>query len=102
LRQAIEAADAFEGEYVAEIELNGEREQIARFRGIPPFKGFHGHIDAMACYAGQSVGDVRRVQPAAEIVNELIRDAERLLQPSSATVQRPPNLRETGEGGVLH
>lgn len=86
LRQAIEAADAFEGEYVAEIELNGEREQIARFRGIPPFKGFHGHIDAMACYAGQSVGDVKRVQPAAEIVNELMQDAERLLQPSSAIV----------------
>ena len=84
LRQAIEAADAFQGEYVAEIEFEGEHEKIARFRGIPPFKGFHGHIDAMACYAGQSVGDVKRVQPAAEIVNELVRDAEKLLQPSSA------------------
>jgi NAD(P)H-dependent flavin oxidoreductase YrpB (nitropropane dioxygenase family) len=71
LRQAIEAADAFGGDYVAEIELDGEKEQIARFRGIPPFKGFHGHIEAMACYAGQSVGDVKRVQPAAEIVAEL-------------------------------
>ena len=86
LRQAIEAADAFQGEFVAEIELDGEREQIARFRGIPPFKGFHGHIEAMACYAGQSVGDVKRIQPAAEIVNELIRDMEKLLQPTSATV----------------
>ena len=79
LRQAIEAADAFEGEYVAEIELGGERTQIARFRGTPPFKGFSGHIEAMACYAGQSVGDVKRVQPAAEIVAELVDDAERLL-----------------------
>lgn len=79
LRQAIEAADAFQGEFVAEIEFDGERQQIARFRGIPPFKGFHGHIEAMACYAGQSVGDVKLVQPAAEIVAELVEDAERLL-----------------------
>jgi NAD(P)H-dependent flavin oxidoreductase YrpB (nitropropane dioxygenase family) len=79
LRQAIEAADAFDGEYVAEIELDGEREQIVRFRGIPPFKGFHGHIEAMACYAGQSVGDVKRVEPAAEIVTGLVEEAERLL-----------------------
>jgi len=79
LRQAIEAADAFDGEYVAEIELEGERERIVRFRGIPPFKGFHGHIEAMACYAGQSVGDVKRVEPAAEIVTALVEEAERLL-----------------------
>jgi nitronate monooxygenase len=85
LRQAIDAADAFQGEYVAEIEYEGEHEQIVRFRGIPPFKGFHGHIEAMACYAGQSVGDVERMQPAAEIVAELVEEAERILQ-------RPPVL----------
>jgi nitronate monooxygenase len=77
LRQAIEAADAFQGECVAEIEFEGKREQIVRFRGIPPFKGFNGHIEAMACYAGQSVGDVKRVQPAAEIVAELVESADR-------------------------
>jgi NAD(P)H-dependent flavin oxidoreductase YrpB (nitropropane dioxygenase family) len=65
---------------VAEIEVDGGREQIERFRGTPPFKGFRGHIEAMACYAGQSVGDVKRVQPAAEIVAELVEEAENLLQ----------------------
>jgi NAD(P)H-dependent flavin oxidoreductase YrpB (nitropropane dioxygenase family) len=80
LRQAIEAADSFRGDYVAEIEVDGGREQIERFRGTPPFKGFRGHIEAMACYAGQSVGDVKRVQPAAEIVAELVEEAENLLQ----------------------
>ena len=81
LRQAIEAADAIEEKYVAEIELDGERHQIERFRGIPPFKGIVGHIEAMACYAGQSVGDVTRVQPAAAIVAELVEQAERLVAP---------------------
>jgi NAD(P)H-dependent flavin oxidoreductase YrpB (nitropropane dioxygenase family) len=82
LRQAIEAADAFDGEYVAEIHFEGELERIVRFRGIPPFKGFQGHIEAMACYAGQSVGDVRGVQPAAVIVAELVESAERFVRAS--------------------
>src|SRR6266852_9145435 len=83
LRQAIEAADAIQEKYVAEIELDGVRHQIERFRGIPPFKGMVGHIEAMACYAGQSVGDVKEVQPAAEIVAELVESGERLLHRSS-------------------
>jgi NAD(P)H-dependent flavin oxidoreductase YrpB (nitropropane dioxygenase family) len=82
LRQAIDAAESFHGEYVAEIELGGERHQVARFRGVPPYKGFHGRIDAMACYAGQSVGDVNRVQPAAEIVAELVEAAEKTSEAS--------------------
>jgi nitronate monooxygenase len=82
LRQAIEAADAFSEEYVAEIEFEGELERIVRFRGIPPFKGFQGHIEAMACYAGQSVGDVRGVQPAAVIVAELAESAQRFVRAS--------------------
>ena len=82
LRQAIEAADAFDGEFVAEIQFEGELERIVRFRGIPPFKGFQGHIDAMACYAGQSVGDVRGVQPAAAIIAELVEGAERFVHTS--------------------
>jgi nitronate monooxygenase len=76
LRSALDAAEAFDGSFVAE--LNGE--PIAKFRGIPPFKGFTGNIGAMACYAGQSVGEVRGVQPAAEIVAELAEQAERLLK----------------------
>jgi len=76
LRSALDAAEAFDGSFVAE--LNGE--PIAKFRGIVPFKGFTGNIGAMACYAGQSVGEVRGVQPAAEIVAELAEQAERLLK----------------------
>jgi nitronate monooxygenase len=83
LRSALDAAEAFDGSFVAE--LNGE--PIAKFRGIPPFKGFTGNIGAMACYAGQSVGEVRGVQPAAEIVAELAEQAERLLKgTATATV----------------
>src|SRR5882762_3689323 len=76
LRSALDAAEAFDGSYVAEY--NGE--PIAKFRGIPPFKGFTGNIGAMACYAGQSVGEIRGVQPAAQIIAEVVQQAEMLLK----------------------
>ena len=75
LRSALDAAAAFDGSFVAEF--NGE--PVAKFRGTPPYKGFTGNIGAMACYAGQSVGEVRGVQPAAEIVAELAGEAQKLL-----------------------
>jgi NAD(P)H-dependent flavin oxidoreductase YrpB (nitropropane dioxygenase family) len=39
-----------------------------------------GHIEAMSLWAGESVGGVKRIQPAADIVMELVEDAEKLLQ----------------------
>jgi NAD(P)H-dependent flavin oxidoreductase YrpB (nitropropane dioxygenase family) len=71
LRSAIEAAEAFDGDVVAEVEIAGQRRDLQRFQGTPPYKGIVGRIDAMALYAGQGVGAVTRVQPAAEIVEEL-------------------------------
>jgi nitronate monooxygenase len=50
----------------------GKRWTITKFQGIPAFKLATGHVEAMALYAGQSVGDVRAVQPAAAIVAELV------------------------------
>jgi NAD(P)H-dependent flavin oxidoreductase YrpB (nitropropane dioxygenase family) len=76
LRSALDAAENFDGSYVAEF--NGE--PVARFRGVAPYKGFSGNIGAMACYAGQSVGEIRGVQPAAEIVHEVVEQAEMLLK----------------------
>ena len=38
----------------------------------PPGRSASGHIGAMALYAGQSVGRVTRVEPAADIVRDLV------------------------------
>ena len=81
LRSALDAAEAFDGSYVAEY--NGE--PVAKFRGTPPYKGFSGNIGAMALYAGQSVGEVRGVQPAAEIIDEVAGTAEKLLRGSAVS-----------------
>jgi NAD(P)H-dependent flavin oxidoreductase YrpB (nitropropane dioxygenase family) len=39
-----------------------------------------GEVEAMSLYAGESVGVVKRVLPAREVVRELVGQAEQLLQ----------------------
>jgi hypothetical protein len=43
-----------------------------------------GAVEAQALYAGQSVGSVRSRQPAAEIVAELVDEAEAILSQRGA------------------
>jgi len=76
LRSAIERAEALQTETAGD--WPGVR-PIPRFAGAPPNRSFVGTIAAMACYAGQSVGDVKKVEPAAKIVHELVEGAEAIL-----------------------
>jgi NAD(P)H-dependent flavin oxidoreductase YrpB (nitropropane dioxygenase family) len=50
-----------------------------------------GEVEAMALYAGQSVGLVTRIQPASEIVRELAEEAERVLRQLAGLVQAEEN-----------
>jgi nitronate monooxygenase len=45
---------------------------ILRYASSTPVDGMEGDIDAMSLWAGQSVALAQRVQPAAEIVHELV------------------------------
>ena len=79
LRSCVEAAQAFQGEVVGEtLSLDGNAGADRRFTGVAD-RTTSGAIEAMWLAAGKSVGGVKRVQPAAEIVLELAEDAERLL-----------------------
>jgi hypothetical protein len=82
LRSSLDAAEAFEGDVVAEQvdPITGERVSIRRFQGdLAPITSVNGRVDAMAQWAGQSVGGVTGIIPAAAIVQELVGEAERLL-----------------------
>jgi nitronate monooxygenase len=48
---------------------------VARYSDIPPLPGMEGDLEALVHYAGQSAGLVTRVQPAADIVRELVEQA---------------------------
>jgi nitronate monooxygenase len=72
LRSAIDAAQSLTDDIAGVIRVGDQTMPIRKFQGVPPpVKAMSGHIEAMCCYAGQSVGDVRTVQTAAEIVAEL-------------------------------
>jgi nitronate monooxygenase len=65
-----------EGDVVARSKSRGP---IVRYRPAPPAADAEGDIDAMALYAGQSVALVHKRQPAAEIVREIISEAQAIL-----------------------
>jgi NAD(P)H-dependent flavin oxidoreductase YrpB (nitropropane dioxygenase family) len=80
LRSCVEAAEAIDDDVVGEMEMpGGDRMPVAHLS--PPSPGRHtsGRIDAMALYAGQSVGAVHGVQRAADVVRELAEGADQLL-----------------------
>jgi NAD(P)H-dependent flavin oxidoreductase YrpB (nitropropane dioxygenase family) len=81
LRSCVEAARACPKDVTGEIEITpGRRIPVPRF-GVPcPTRETTGEIEAMALYAGESVGQVCAVEPAAAIVEELSQGAERLLR----------------------
>lgn len=64
---------------------------IERDADLPPLAGMSGDIEVLPHYAGQSVGGVDAVVPAAAVVTELIEGA-------SATIDSLANARGSGDG----
>lgn len=84
LRSAVEAAEALGGDVAGHL---GDGD-IPRFAPVPPTRAVDGEIAAMALYAGESVAAVTKVQPAAEIVAEL-------MERRPLTTQRRPHSPQT-------
>ena len=79
LRSALQAAEAFQGE-VVEIFAGPRSEPLPRLSARTPSRAVTGTVAAMALYAGEGVGQVTQVTPAAQVVAELAQGAERLLR----------------------
>ncbi len=80
LRSSIAAAKALTEDVIGEVVFAEQVIPVRRFSVIAPTSATKGHIDAMALYAGESVANVTSVQPAAEIIADLVAGAERLLR----------------------
>lgn len=76
LRSALEAAEAAD----PVVGNSADGGPVVRFSTMPPSQGTTGEISAMALYAGEGVGSVSTVQPAAEVVRQLAEGAETLLR----------------------
>jgi NAD(P)H-dependent flavin oxidoreductase YrpB (nitropropane dioxygenase family) len=82
LHSCVEAAQAFEGDVVGQRFWpdTGEWEPVHRFQSLGVRNTATGAIEAMSLWAGESVGGIKRVQPAGEIVRELAEESEKLLR----------------------
>ena len=80
LRSALQAAEAFQGEVVGVLHAGPRPEPLPRLSARTPSRAVTGTVAAMALYAGQGVGQVTQVTPAAQVVAELAQGAERLLR----------------------
>ena len=74
LRSCVEAAEKSGDEILGQTKLGGMTMPVPRFSPSPPTRATTGRIEAMALYAGQGVGSVKKVEPAGDIVRELARD----------------------------
>lgn len=66
-----------EGEVVA---TSLSRGPIVRYRSYTPAPDAGGDVEALSLWAGQSVGLVHKIQPAAEIVQEIDREAKAIFR----------------------
>src|SRR5205809_387385 len=83
LRSCVEAVERFQGDVVGETAQPWAPEvrvPIRRGDSVVADRTTTGEIDAMPLWAGESVGGVKRLQPAGEIVRELADEAEALLR----------------------
>jgi len=71
LSSSIVAAHALSAEPAGHVEIGGERAPVPRFAAQPPSVATEGKVEAMALYAGTSVGSVERIESAAEVIEEL-------------------------------
>lgn len=82
IRASLEAAQAFQGDEVGQRYLKSKDEwvPVLRLQPIAVTKEVKGNVEAMPHWAGEGVGSVRSILPAAEIVHQLADEAEKLLR----------------------
>lgn len=79
LTRSLEAARRHDGEIVGEMTAFGQRRPVPRFAIMPPTADASGDIDAFAMYAGTSVGSIAALEPTADVIDRIAREADELL-----------------------
>ena len=79
LRRCIEASRELGNQPAGATTLGGSPFTIDRGSGLPPGATATGHIEAMAMYAGASVGIIESIEPVERVVSQLVQTATELL-----------------------
>src|SRR5262245_34681158 len=65
-----------EGRIIGTMPVAGASVDIVKYMVFPPLTGFTGDIDYAVLYAGESCSLVHDIKPAAQIVRDVVREAE--------------------------
>lgn len=84
-----EGLDPTELEQIGVADLFGEKVPLSKFGGFPPTAAATGDLDQMSLLAGESVGMIDGVEPAAEIVGRLAAEAEQVITDRLTTITHP-------------
>jgi nitronate monooxygenase len=82
LRSSFDAAHASTSAVLGESDsyYTDARYPVERFDSMTATAGTTGDIEAMSLWAGEAVSNLTRVQPAGDILREIVEEAERLLR----------------------
>ena len=69
-----------EGSIIGTMPIAGTTVEMMRYAVFPPLTGFTGDIDYAVLYAGESCGLVHNIKPAAQIVRDVVQEAEGVIE----------------------
>ncbi len=69
-----------EGSVIGSIPLAGTTVDLVKYSVFPPMPGFTGEMEYTALYAGESCSLVNHIKPAAQIVRDVVREAEEVME----------------------
>lgn len=73
---------------IGETKIGGQSMPLLRFMGFPPTPDASGDLDSMDFLAGQGVGLVKEIKPAAEVVKEFVDGARCILASLTTALAR--------------
>jgi NAD(P)H-dependent flavin oxidoreductase YrpB (nitropropane dioxygenase family) len=68
-----------EGQVIGTVARAGTPVELVRYSSFMPIEGFTGDLDYAALYAGESCSLVNDIKPAAQIVADVMREAEEIM-----------------------
>jgi NAD(P)H-dependent flavin oxidoreductase YrpB (nitropropane dioxygenase family) len=78
---------------IGQMTIYGNTMPMQRFIGLPPTPEFSGDFDEMSLLAGETVGQIKAIKPAGDVVGEVMRQAEDIIAhrlPKLVQAQRRP------------
>jgi nitronate monooxygenase len=69
-----------EGTIVGTVSVAGTTLEVPKYGAMLPLSGFSGDMEAIALYAGESCSVVHDIKPAAQIVQDMVREAEEVIE----------------------